>query len=135
MNIEEYKIEIQSNSAPKISEIKTFLNKPEELTIIKKVSSNFGRKTFTAEAVVYDNKEFMEKVEPKNKKQKEGEGQTAPKPEEKPAEPKKESKPSNQAEQVGGKVGAEDITKQPKTELNDNNNQPKDEQPVAESSK
>ena len=63
----EYVVEIQSNSNPTFGEIKQAVGKDAELSVVRKVHSNFGRKTFTADVFVYDNQENMEKVELKKK--------------------------------------------------------------------
>jgi ribosomal protein S24E len=60
---EEFTLEITNNVAPSFEEVKTELKKDPELTVVKKVHTNFGRQTFKVEAVVYDNKEAKNKVE------------------------------------------------------------------------
>jgi len=60
---EEYTLEITNEVAPSLEEVKQELKKDAELTVVKKVHTNFGRQTFIVEAVVYDNKEAMKKVE------------------------------------------------------------------------
>jgi len=60
---EEFTLEITNQVAPSFEEVKTELKKDADLTIVKKVHTNFGRQTFIVEAVVYDNKEAMKKVE------------------------------------------------------------------------
>ena len=60
---EEFTLEITNKVAPSLEEVKTELKKDAELTVVKKVHTNFGRQTFIVEAVVYDNKEAMKKVE------------------------------------------------------------------------
>ena len=60
---EEFTLEITNEVAPSFEEVKQELKKDAELTVVKKVHTNFGRQTFIVEAVVYDNKEAMKKVE------------------------------------------------------------------------
>jgi len=60
---EELTLEITNKVAPSLEEVKTELKKDPELTVVKKVNTNFGRQTFIVEAVVYDNKEAKNKVE------------------------------------------------------------------------
>lgn len=60
---EEIKIEIESNTPPTIEEVKSEIGKNKELTIVKKINTNFGKWTFLAETVVYDNSEAKEKIE------------------------------------------------------------------------
>jgi len=82
---EEFTLEITNEVTPSFEEVKQELKKDTDttkstnskegeasgnlgalnpdLTIVKKVNTNFGRRTFIVEAVVYDNKEAMKKVE------------------------------------------------------------------------
>jgi len=60
---EEFRLEIKNEVAPSFEEVKTELKKDADLTVVKKVHTNFGRQTFIVEAVVYDNKEALKKVE------------------------------------------------------------------------
>ena len=60
---EEYTLKITNNVAPSSEEVKTELKKDANLTVVKKVNTNFGRQTFIVEAVVYDNAEAKNKVE------------------------------------------------------------------------
>ena len=60
---EEFTLEIKNEVAPSFEEVKTELKKDPELTIVKKINTNFGRQTFKVEAVVYDNKEAKNRVE------------------------------------------------------------------------
>jgi len=60
---EEFTIEITNEKSPTYEEVKTELGKDKDLTVIKKINTNFGRKTFLVEAVVYDNAELKEKIE------------------------------------------------------------------------
>jgi ribosomal protein S24E len=60
---EEYTLEITNEVTPTFDEVKTEIGKDAELTVVKKVNTNFGRQTFLAEAVVYDNVEAKEKIE------------------------------------------------------------------------
>jgi len=70
----------------------------KENVVIKGISGKFGRKTFLIKAFIYDNKETKEEIEPKSKKKKGEEGETAPAPvAEAPKEEKKEeSKPEEE---------------------------------------
>ena len=60
---EELILEITSKSAPSEAEAKEQIGKDSELTVVKKINTNFGRRTFLVEAVIYDNKEAKEKIE------------------------------------------------------------------------
>ena len=70
LNREEILIEIKSNSNPSYDEIKKELKKDNELTIVKKINSNFGRNTFEAEVFVYESKKIKDDVEKIPRKQK-----------------------------------------------------------------
>ena len=59
----EFTLEIKNKTAPSFDEVKTELKKDVDLTVIKKVNTNFGRQVFIVEAVVYDSKEAKEKIE------------------------------------------------------------------------
>lgn len=64
-----------------------------ELVVLERIKGNFGRKEFNVEACIYDNKEALEKTEPKPKAKKEKEKQEAKtEREEEKAEQKKEEK-------------------------------------------
>ena len=65
---EEFIIEFKSESNPSFDDIRKVLGKDDELVVVKKINSNFGRKSFTAETVVYDSKESKEKIETSPKK-------------------------------------------------------------------
>jgi len=60
---EELIVEISSEAAPNEAEVKAQIGKDENLTVIKKINTNFGRQTFLVELVVYDNAEAKEKIE------------------------------------------------------------------------
>ncbi len=60
---EEFSVEVTAESAPSAEEVITALGKDEALTVVKKINTNFGRRTFLTELVVYDNAEAKEKIE------------------------------------------------------------------------
>jgi ribosomal protein S24E len=60
---EEFILEIKNEVAPSFEEVKAELKKDADLTVVKKVNTNFGRQTFVVEAVVYDSAESKNKVE------------------------------------------------------------------------
>ena len=60
---EELLFEIKSPSAPTTEEIKKQTNKDQDLIVVKKINTNFGRQTFTAEVHIYDSKEDKARVE------------------------------------------------------------------------
>ena len=99
---EEITIEIQNEVTPKTEEVKTAIGEDANLTIIKKINTNFGKQTFTAEALIYDNNEAKNKIETipqkirkkiqaDKKTAKEAEAKATAEPEPKPEEPKPES--------------------------------------------
>ena len=59
----EIKLEIKAESVPSAEEVKVEIGKDVELTVIRKINTNFGRQTFVAEALIYDNAQAKEKVE------------------------------------------------------------------------
>jgi ribosomal protein S24E len=60
---EELLIEIVSDTTPTKKQIFEFLNKSEEVVVIKRINSNFGRKTFTADVLVYESPEKRQEIE------------------------------------------------------------------------
>lgn len=60
---EELVLEIKSVSTPTSDEVKKEIGRDMDLTIIKKINTNFGKQTFMVEAVVYDNAEAKQKIE------------------------------------------------------------------------
>lgn len=60
---EEITIEIASEAAPNSDEVKKLVGKDVELTVVKNIQGNFGKKVFIAEVVVYDNAEAKKKIE------------------------------------------------------------------------
>jgi ribosomal protein S24E len=101
---EELTLKIENEVTPSFDELKQKLGKDTNLTIIKKINTNFGEQTFIAEAVIYDNKEAKEKIETipqKIRKKLETEEKTAKEAEKKteteepaPEKPKEETKPT-----------------------------------------
>ena len=60
---EELVLEIENDSTPTSDEVKKEIGKNAELTVIKKINTNFGKQTFIVEAIVYDNAKAKEKIE------------------------------------------------------------------------
>ncbi|MDH3352908.1 MAG: hypothetical protein OEL87_00485 [Nanoarchaeota archaeon] len=60
---EDLVLEIKGEATPSFEEVKTAIGKDADLTVVKKITTNFGRNTFLVEAVVYDNIEAKEKIE------------------------------------------------------------------------
>jgi ribosomal protein S24E len=60
---EEIILEMNSETAPKIEDVKNAIGKDENLTIVKRINSNFGKHVFTADVLVYDNIEAKDKIE------------------------------------------------------------------------
>jgi len=56
-------VRINSEVTPSITDFKKVCGKDEELTIIKRINSNFGDHTFTAEVLIYDNKTAKKNIE------------------------------------------------------------------------
>lgn len=55
--------EVTNDVNPSNDSVVEALGKGEEITVIKKIGSNFGKNTFKVEAVVYDSQESKEKIE------------------------------------------------------------------------
>ena len=60
---EELVLEIKNDVTPTSDEVKAEIGKTAELTVIKKINTNFGKRIFTIEAVVYDNIDAKRKIE------------------------------------------------------------------------
>jgi ribosomal protein S24E len=60
---EEFVLEVVSEISPTFDEVKIELGKNADLTVVKKVNTNFGRKIFLVDAVVYDNDLARDKIE------------------------------------------------------------------------
>jgi len=108
---EEFLIEIVANSTPTESEINEELGKDDDLTIIRKINTNFGIHKFIADVIVYDTKEAKEKnlILPQKVRKKMEEEERVKKEEEKKEEEKKEEekaiaeKGKDQKEREGAK--------------------------------
>jgi ribosomal protein S24E len=90
-------LEMNSETAPKIEDVKNAIGKDENLTIVKRINSNFGKHVFTADVLVYDNLEAKDKIEVIPQKirkklavEKKAEEEAKAKTEEAPTEAKKE---------------------------------------------
>ncbi|MBU3923715.1 MAG: hypothetical protein KJ592_02255 [Nanoarchaeota archaeon] len=116
---EEYIIKITNETTPTFDEAKSQIGKDTDLIVIKKINTNFGKKTFEVEAVVYDNKEAKEKIEtiPKKVKKKiEAERKVA---EEATAKAKAAEEATKKAEEEA-KAAAETASEETKPEENKN---------------
>ncbi len=60
---EEITLELNSEIAPKIEDVKNAIGKDENLTIVKRINSNFGKHVFTADVLVYENQEAKDNIE------------------------------------------------------------------------
>jgi len=58
---EEFMIEIVADSTPTVIEISEDLGKDKDLTIVRKINTNFGVNKFVADVIVYDTKEAKDK--------------------------------------------------------------------------
>ena len=56
-------LEVKNDVTPTYDEINTELDRPTELTVIKRINTNFGKRISMVELVVYDNTEALKKVE------------------------------------------------------------------------
>ena len=116
---EEYVIKITNEITPTFDEAKLEIGKDADLTVIKKINTNFGKKIFNVEAVVYKNKEAKEKIEtiPKKvKKKMEADKKAA---EEAAAKAKAAEEAAKKAEEEA-KAAAETASEETKPEENKN---------------
>ena len=60
---EEIVMEVVSDVAPNSGEVKEMVGKDVDLTVVKNIQGNFGRKVFVVDVVVYDNAEAKKKIE------------------------------------------------------------------------
>jgi ribosomal protein S24E len=101
---EEFSIEIQADSNPSFEDVKKDLGKDPELSVVKKISSSFGKKVFNAEVFVYDSKELKDKIEviPKKQRKKleEAEKQETPSTPEQPVKQESEPKPKKLNQEI-----------------------------------
>lgn len=63
LNREEITIELTAKVTPKKDEVVSAIGKDKDLTVVKKIHTNFGKQNFVAQAVVYDSPEDKEKIE------------------------------------------------------------------------
>jgi ribosomal protein S24E len=63
LNREEFSLHVISESNPSFADIKKNFGKNEELSVVKEVRGNFGRKEFNSIVFVYESKEAMDKIE------------------------------------------------------------------------
>lgn len=60
---EEYTLEVTSDSNPVEEEIKEVVGKDKELTVIRTISSNFGKNSFLVDVVVYESAEAKDLIQ------------------------------------------------------------------------
>ena len=60
---EEIVLEIKNDITPTYDEVKTEVGKPAELIVIKRINTNFGKRIFSVDLVVYDNLDALKKIE------------------------------------------------------------------------
>lgn len=126
----EYTLEITSDNNPGEEAIKDFLGKDKDLTIVRTIVSNFGKKTFLADVIVYDSAEAKEKVIMIPKKvrkemeeaKKKAEAEAAKKAEE-------EKKAAEEAAKAAEEASAEEVKEEAPVE------ESKEEKPTEEASK
>lgn len=108
---EEVLLEIHNDVSPSLEEIKQSLGKESDCVVIRRVHSQFGKRRFIAEVMVYDSKDAREQVEtiPKKvKKKMEEERKAAEEAKKKEAAAKKaEEEAAKQAEAAEAEQPAE----------------------------
>lgn len=60
---EDIVIQISEKITPSKEEVVEFVGKGKEVTVVRKISSGFGKNSFTAEVFVYDSKEAKDRIE------------------------------------------------------------------------
>jgi ribosomal protein S24E len=60
---EELVLKVFSDAVPTKDEVMAQIDGEDDLTVIKKINTNFGQQVFIVEAVLYDSKEDRERVE------------------------------------------------------------------------
>jgi len=125
---EELTLKIENNVTPNFNEVKEELGKDMNLTVIKKINTNFGKQTFTVEAVVYDSNEAKKKIEtiPQKIRKKMAAEEKATKEAEKKAEAEAKAK----AEEPAPETPVETPAEEPKVETPAE--EPKPEEPKPE---
>jgi ribosomal protein S24E len=66
---EEFALQINAGKNPSFADVRAALGKDENLVVVKSINGNFGRDSFSAEAVVYNSAEDKNKVEKISRKQ------------------------------------------------------------------
>ncbi|MFH0711537.1 MAG: hypothetical protein V1889_00235 [archaeon] len=60
---EKITLEINNKTTLSADEVKSLIKKDPNLTVVKKINTNFGSQTSIAEIMVYDNQEAKERIE------------------------------------------------------------------------
>ena len=96
---EEILMDISSEVTPTFEEIKKQIGKDEKLIVIKKINTNFGKKKFLVELVIYNTIESKNKIEtvPKKVRAKIAEEEKAKEEAEKKAKEEAEKKAKEEA--------------------------------------
>jgi len=126
---EEITIQLTNPTTPTYDEVKTAIGKDAALTIVKKINTNFGRQTFIAEAVVYDNAEAKKKIEvipQKTRKKMEANEKSAAETKAKEANPFAATDPLPQQSIASPESPIEPKPEPENQELKTNNKQPED---------
>jgi ribosomal protein S24E len=110
LNRTEYTIELKTESAPSEDEIKEALGKDKELTVVRKINSNFGRQTFVVDAIVYDDLESKEKIQTiPQKVRKKMEEEKKKEAEEAAKKAEEEKKAAEEAEKAAEEAAVEEV--------------------------
>lgn len=123
---EEFILEFNSEVTPSFDEIKKSLGKEEDLTVVKKVHANFGKRKFLADVFVYEDsvslkeietipKKIRKKMEAEEKKRLEEEKKAAAEAKKAEEEAKAKAEEETRAAEEAAKAKAES-TEETKTE-------------------
>ncbi len=100
---EEYTLEVTSDSNPVEEEIKEVVGKDKELTVIRTISSNFGKNSFLVDVVVYESaeaKDLIQTIPQKIRKKMEVEKKKAEEAAKKAEEEKEAAKKAEEEEET-----------------------------------
>jgi len=107
---------IFEHATPSNAEVKkqiaSSMKKDESLVVIKKIATHYGEKMADVDAVVYENKEAKESIEPKTKHMRDAEKKAA----EEAAKPKEEAPAEEAKEEKKEEPAKEEVAPEEKTE-------------------
>jgi ribosomal protein S24E len=109
---EKITLEIKNKTTLSAEEIKSLIGKDPELIVVKKINTNCGSQTSSAEVIVYDNKKSKERIEtiPKKVRKKMEADEKTKKETEKKARAEAKQKAEEEAKQKEAETKPEEKT-------------------------